>query len=160
MSTHSGLEQLLGWKKYIGAGTYVFGNLIASQLQKHKNENRALGEKRFTSFFVILLDLANFQHFWPNFDINLTISQFLDGCCQLKLLMHFIWCIYFSIYPSMHSKLFMAPLIPPPSPLYHPPPPCNLHLPLPTKRGRRVKQIIGAFLFGFSNFVMKLIWLL
>jgi hypothetical protein len=34
---HSGLEQLLGWKKYIGAGTYVFGNLIASQLQKRKN---------------------------------------------------------------------------------------------------------------------------
>jgi hypothetical protein len=68
--SHSGLEQLLGWKKYIGAGTYVFGNLIASQLQKRKNENRALGEKRFMFFFVILIDLANFQHFWPNFNID------------------------------------------------------------------------------------------
>ena len=26
---HSGLEQLLGWTKYIGAGTYIFGKSIA-----------------------------------------------------------------------------------------------------------------------------------
>ena len=151
LTPHSGLEQLLGWKKYIGAGTYVFGNLIASQLQKHKNENRALGEKRFKSFFVILLDLANFQHFWPNFDINFTISQFLDGCCQLKLLMHFIWCIYFSIYPSMHSKLFMPPLIPPPSPS-----PCTIHLPLvtstspsPLKEGGESNKSLARFCLVF-----------
>ena len=30
--------------------------------------------------------------------------------------MHFTWCIFFSIYPSMHSKLCMPPLMPPPPP--------------------------------------------
>ena len=60
---HSGLEQRLGRTKYIGAGTCIFGTNIASHMQKHQNENRALGENKMTMFLLFLLDLANFQLF-------------------------------------------------------------------------------------------------